>query len=261
MLIEMPPLQPPAGATGTPPAVELSECAADDLPGGRLTTISEPVGLINRLKDDPTGKLFVSVITGPPTPYGVEWSPAGAANPQNPNELWPSVMLSCGAPGDPALNPATMDLASDGTQGEPAPRLARFAQSFAHGANSSICSPSYGSAMAAIAQGLGTVTRGLTCIGAAAPLSARGQPDCAVVETYLDPMKTLLQVPIPLCAADLNMDIQAPCWRTAYDPTLCPAGGNAIEVIPDPSLQDAVGLVYDVSCAVCESTNTTAGCP
>src|SRR5206468_2018764 len=108
------------------------------------------------LKDDPHAKIFVSAIAGPPTPYGVHWSPAGAANPQNPDELWPAVMLSCGAAGDAALNPATMDISSDGTQGEPALRIARFAQSFAHGLSSSICNPSYASTLTDIALGLDT---------------------------------------------------------------------------------------------------------
>ncbi|MES1206819.1 MAG: hypothetical protein ABUS79_12855 [Pseudomonadota bacterium] len=254
-LIAMPPLVPPAGVTGTPPSVELTHCVADDLPGGPLTPVSDVVALINGLKDDPGYKISVSAIAGPPVPYGVQWSPAGAANPQNPGELWPSVMLSCGAPGDAALNPATMDLSSDGTEAEPALRIAQFAQSFAHGLSGSICRPSYATVTTEVAQGLGTVTRGLKCIGTAVPLNALQQPDCTVEATYLNPMNAPLQVPIPFCDADA----QAPCWRAETDATLCPGAGYAVEIIPDVSLQNAAGLVYDVSCATCGS-QSAFGC-
>ncbi|HVY38581.1 MAG TPA: hypothetical protein VHM31_11620 [Polyangia bacterium] len=260
MLIGMPPLALPSDPNGRPPFVELESCAANDLPGGRMTTISDVVSALSLLKGGDSGRIFVSTIAGPAAPYGVAWSPAGAANPANPSELWPSVMLSCGAAGDPALNPATMAVATDGTQGEPALRISRFAQAFPHGLNTSICDPSYGAAMTDVAQGLGSAARGLTCIGAPVPLTASLQPDCTVEATYLTAMTSPVRASIPRCTADLAMDVQAPCWRSAYDTALCPSGGYTIEVIQDPKLQSAAGLVFDVSCAACDSPTPAPGC-
>jgi hypothetical protein len=257
MLTKMPPLTPPATPDGMAASVQLANCVSNDLPGARLASVNDIVAGVRRLKDDPDGKIFVSAIVGPAAPYGIAWSPAGAANPANPGELWPAVMLSCGAPGDPALNPATTNFSPDGTQGEPAVRIARFAQAFQHGLSTSVCNPSYASVMTAIAQGLGTATRGLRCTGARVPLDAQGQPACTVVASYLDPMKTPLQVPIPTCtSAD-----QAPCWRALdEDAAVCPPGGRPIQITPDPSFQDAVGLIYDVSCAVCGTNPAVDGC-
>jgi len=260
LVIGMPPLAPPANATGTPPFVELANCVGNDLAGGRLTSITEVVNALSTLKDGETERIFVSTIAGPPAPYGVAWSPAGAANPGNPDELWPSVMLSCGAGDNPALNPATMALSSDGTQGEPALRISRFAQSFPRGLTSSICDPSYSSAMTEIARGLGTAARGLKCIGAPVPLAPSRQPDCTVEATYLTAMSSPARISIPPCTIDPTLDVQAPCWRSAYDMALCPGGGYAIDVIPDPNLQNASGLVYDVSCATCDGHASAPGC-
>ncbi|HVT06507.1 MAG TPA: hypothetical protein VHO67_03580 [Polyangia bacterium] len=261
MLIGMPPLAPPASAAGTPPSVELASCAANDLTGGRLTTISAVVQDLSFLKDGDLGRIFVSAIAGPPAPYGVAWSPAGAANPGNPSELWPSVMLSCGAKGDPALNPAATLLTTDGTQGEPALRISQFAQSLPHGLNTSLCDASYAPAMIQLAQGLNSAARGLKCIGAPVPLDTSAQPACTVEATYLTQMTSPMRTSIHACTADPAMEIQAPCWRSAYDAALCPKGGYAIEVIPDPNLQNAAGLVFDVSCAACDPGAPAPGCP
>ena len=257
MSLAMPPLLAPMNAPDGATAVELAGCTANDFSDSRLTPVTDVVALVAGLKDDPTDKIFVSAIAGPSTPYGVQWSPAGAANPQDPNELWPSVMLSCGASGDPALNPATMDLSADGTRGEPAVRLAHFAQSFLHGLDASICDPSYAGVMTQIAQGLSTVTRGLKCTGGNVRLGPQSQPDCTVVATYLEPPNTPVQEALPLCVGHP----QAPCWRATDDGTVCPDQGHAIEIIPDPSFQNAAGLVYDVSCTVCDSSKGIPGCP
>ena len=247
MLAAMPPLLPPTAAVPVgPAAVELANCTPNDMPGGRLTTVPDVVAMLGALKDDANDKILVAAITGPAAPYGVQWSPAGAANPQNPNELWPAVMLSCGAPGDPSLNPATMDRSSDGTEGEPALRLGDFSHAFPHGLSSSICDPSYASAMTAIAQGLGTVARGSTCVGSDVRLTALKQPDCTVVASYVDPSNALVHVPIPSCATG----VQTPCWGASNDRAVCPNGGYAITIIPDPSFQNAAGLAYDFSCAL-----------
>jgi hypothetical protein len=66
------------------------------------------------------------------------------------------------------------------------------------------------------------------------------------VASYVDPSNALVQVPIPNCATG----VQTPCWGASNDRAVCPDGGYAITVIPDPSFQNAAGLAYDISCAL-----------
>ncbi len=258
VMLAPPPLGPAPGGPDNAGTEQLDGCVSNDQPGGPLTPVTDIVAQIRRLKAAPDDRIAVSAIIGPTTPYGVRWTPAGAANPQSPDELWPSVMLSCGAAGDPAVNPAGMQRSTDGSSGEPGVRIAEFVEGFPHGVFASVCDPSYATALAAVAADLGDVARGVKCSPSLVPEDAQGQPRCRVTAHYLDARQQPAQRAIANCAA---VDGQSPCWTAgAEGSTECRAGGRPLQVGADPAFAAQPGLVYDVSCPLC-GAGMGDGCP
>jgi len=152
-----PPLKPPTDAqsTATGPTLDLTNCESDDS-NGLVTSVRSFVNGIKALKADPDNQIVVGAIVAPPTPYTVAWLPAAGGQNTTPGELWPVVEHSCGAAGGDDVNPAATVTTSDGSFGDPAVRIAQWAQAFgANGVTAAICDSSYASAFNAIASRIG----------------------------------------------------------------------------------------------------------
>ena len=183
-----PPAQPPADAqvTASGPTLDLTNCESDDS-NGLVTSVSSFVKGIKALKADPDNQIVVGAIVAPPTPYTVAWLPESGGQNTTPGELWPVVEHSCGPAGGDDVNPAATLTTTDGSFGDPAVRIAQWAQAFgANGVTASICDGNYASAFNAIASkigahlpgGSGSVTSsgagGTGATGSALPICANG---------------------------------------------------------------------------------------
>jgi len=249
MMRAAPPLGPLVGGPDDQGIEQLLDCVSNDQPGGPLTPVADLVFAIRSLKPRPDDQIAVAALVGPSAPYGVRWSAAGAANPQNPSEMWPSVILSCGAAGDPGVNPNAVAPSSDGSSGEPGVRIAQFVQAFQRGVLGSICDPSYRITLEPMAAGVADVARGVTCSPGPVPDDGDGQPACTVTARSLDGQAPPVTTPIANCATTGD---QLPCWTAgAQGSSTCPAGKRPFYVDAPRTFTGQAGLVYDVSCQLC----------
>ncbi len=152
-----PPIHPPADAQGTAaaPTLDLTDCVSAE-GGGLLSSVSSFVADIRSLKTDPDNQIVVGAIAAPTAPYTVAWLPSENGEEVKPGELWPQVEHSCGAAGGDGVNPAATDIATDGSFGDPAVRLTQFVNAFgANGVTTSVCDPSYATAVQNIVAKIG----------------------------------------------------------------------------------------------------------
>jgi len=253
----VPPLLPPSNASGNPPILNLTDCEDNTTGSSALTPVSKFVSDIRNLKTDPDHQILVGAITAPPDPYGVVWAPP---NPpptiQQANELWPSVMHSCGAQGGPLVNPMITQTTTDGSFGDPGVRITEFANAFPNSVVASICDASYRQSMLAIANALAKLLRP-TCITGTIQKDDQGQPACAVTNHLTSDNQTSMDVLVPNCAANGN---QAPCWTLQPDMNACPGGGQALTITQDSQAMSATSLDATVECSVCVPGSTAPGC-
>lgn len=234
----MPPLTPPDGGQ----AADLTNCTDNATDSGLLIPVDVLVQQIRSLKADPDHDIAVSAIVGPVVPYGVHWLPAQDTSPNNPDELWPAILHSCGAAGGYGVNPAATQTPADGSFGDPAVRIAQFTGQFAQSAVLSVCDGNYGSAMAPILTRFSSPAPP-TCIDAAASANANGQPTCSVVQ-HVVTGSTEQQNAVPNCddAPDSRV-----CWYGRVGLSSCPAGAWGFS-IEDATLANPSGIYYAVSC-------------
>ncbi|MFL5308031.1 MAG: hypothetical protein ACJ8F1_22640 [Polyangia bacterium] len=249
----MPPLNP-SSAAGTPPMLNLTDCTSNDTDSALLTPVSTFVRDIKGLKTDPDNQIFVAAITAPPDPYTVEWVPPSAGTPAG--ELWPQVMLSCGARGGDDTSPMATQFTTDGTSGRPGVRISQFALAFPNSIVGSVCDPSYGSAMTAIATKLGGLIRG-PCVAGRIQVGSSGQPACTVTNHVRDDSGRTTDVAVQSCAVNGN---QAPCWTLEADTAKCPTGGFSFKLMTDAAAQAATSLTTTVKCSLCQPGSTMPGC-
>jgi hypothetical protein len=94
---------------------------------GMLTPVATIVSQLRALKPFPDQQIIVSAIAGPPTPYQVTWRPAQTSD----TGPWPGIGHSC--------------IATDGSVGDPAVRIAQWVTSFGtNGLFMSVCSDNFG---------------------------------------------------------------------------------------------------------------------
>src|SRR6185369_9283957 len=130
------------GVIGPPPrgAVDgLTDCVSND--HGMLTSVADEIAFLRSLKSNPN-QVFVSAITGPATPYGIELvdrtTPFGVTEPQA--NMKHSCMQSSGEYADPAvrLRQWTMGFGANGLvvpicADDFKPALSQFGGALAHG--------------------------------------------------------------------------------------------------------------------------------
>jgi hypothetical protein len=161
----VPPLNPPADAQGTStaPTLDLANCVDNEQPptgtgSSALTPVSKFVSDIKSLKPDPDNQIVVAAIAGPAAPYTVLWAPEVGGLNTKPGELWPEVMHSCGAIGaGSAVNPKATQNTTDGSFADPGVRIAQFVNAFPNSVLGSVCDPSYGPTMSAVATKVGQI--------------------------------------------------------------------------------------------------------
>jgi hypothetical protein len=232
-----PPLNPPAGAT----TLTLDGCISND-DTGLLTPVSTFVQHIKALKSDPANQILVAAVTGPVTPYTVDWIPNATITPP---ENWPAIAHSCGPTGDMSF-------------ADPAVRIAQFVNAFGDNSKlASICDSTYQSSMTAIANKIGALIKPKCVAGTIQQVN--GQPNCTVTNEVTVMGKTN-DVAIASCASNGGA---APCW-TLNPPSAannCAAGTQALSVSTDPANPTPDSLDSIIQCSTCIAGVSTAGCP
>jgi len=239
--LQQPPLNPPSDATGAVGAqtLTLDSCQSNDTDSGMLIPVSQFISDIKALKPDPDRQIFVAAITGPTTPYTVQWVPPNITPP----ESWPQVEYSCGPTGDESF-------------ADPAIRITQFVNGFHNSVVTSICDDSYQAAMSGIAAGIGGMmtASGSPCLNVTPHQNALGHPDCSITNEGTNAGETKAIV-VRDC---LENGGAAPCWTLAPDATTCPDGGLALMVSPDPANPNVDEVL--ISCEVCRPGVAAPGC-
>jgi len=209
---------PRVGTLGT--VVDLTDChSAED---GVLNRVSEYVQFFKGLKADP-GQVFVSAITGFPTPYDVTWvQPLVTGDPQP----WPQVEHSC--------------TTTAGEYADPAVRLAHLVSGFpGTGLLANICDTTFAPALTEIASFLGQ-RLGPRCLQQALVAGSAGAlalpPGCGVFESLPGAGGTRTEQAIPACGGGAE-----PCYSIAAN-TTC-AGGAEIDITRADTAPDGAVLV------------------
>ncbi len=252
----VPPLTPPASATGTPPIENFTDCEDNETGSSALTPVSQFVNDIKKLKDQPDNQILVAAITAPPDPYGVVWVVPSSPPPGTTGQAWPQVMHSCGAQGGDDVNPMATMHPTDGSFGDPGVRITQFVNSFQNSVVASICDSSYRQSMTAIATKLGALIKP-NCLTGNLQKDSSGNPMCAVTNHLTDGQGNKTDVSVPNCNENGNTP---PCWSLGTDATACPGGGFALKVTPDAAAMNASSLNSTVECSLCVAGSTAPGC-
>jgi hypothetical protein len=189
-----PPRQP-AGET------DLGTCvSAED---GRLYRVKDVVTALKTLKANPN-KVFVSAISGPPTPYKVNVGPSEI---KGDTSMWPFVERSC----------IQTEAGGAQTGADPAVRISQFVTSFgANGVFEDMCSGSFAPAMQAIAEQIGNAM-GAPCLPASVDAAS-----CKWVDHATDAQGQVTSTPLRQCTDSSDT---GPCWLSAQgNNTVCPSG-------------------------------------
>jgi hypothetical protein len=246
--VMIPPLAPPADASGNPPVLNLIGCQDNNTGSNALTPVSKFVEEIKALKADPDHQIGVAAIVAPPDPYSVVWLPPASPPPGTSGQLWPEVMHSCGVAGG-TVNPMATETTTDGSFGDPAVRVAQFVQSFAGGTLTSICDPSYKAAMSAAATHFGYAGSVQSCVVPPGNLQtdAQGDPSCTVVNHLYDSnSKETATVGVPSCTRSAGA---SPCW-TLTPSAMCWNGGLRLHVSLDASASMVSAVETSLLCAL-----------
>lgn len=121
---------------------------------------------------------MVAAITGPASPYGVEWVPPFYMAQGTAGQVWPNVMR--GAAGDAVSNPMATQTTTDGSLADPAVRVSQFVQAFKNNVLGSICDASSLPVMTALATKIGSVMKPPCVAAGKIQLGSQGQPECTV---------------------------------------------------------------------------------
>jgi hypothetical protein len=206
---------------------------------GLLTPVDTYVQGIKGLKTDPTGQILVAAITGPATPYVVQWS----APPVPDTGPWPAVHHSCGSETDPA------------GFADPGVRMAQFVESFGgNGLLYSFCSTNYGPALNTIAMKLSALLAPRCITGQIATRPNSTTLDCTVTDLVPDGKGGTTMTLVPACADNGNT---APCWTLDPGNPAAPPAGNgcpATEHVLNVNRGGAMppdNLRDEVDCSIC----------
>ncbi len=152
-----PPLTPPSDAQGTAtaPTLDLANCEDNEAGTSALTPVSQFVNDIKALKTDPDNQILVAAIAAPTAPYTVAWRPEVGGQNTQPDELWPTIMHSCGPVSFDDVNPAATQHPTDGTFGDPAVRITQFINAFPNGVLGSVCDPNFSGTLSTLASMIG----------------------------------------------------------------------------------------------------------
>jgi hypothetical protein len=246
----MPPLTPPADATGDPPMLALQDCTSNDTDSGLLTPVGKFIKDIRALKKDPDNQILVAAIAAPPAPYGVVWQ----TDTGHTTEAWPEVMHSCGV-GPGVTNPAADTTATDGSFGDPAVRIQQFLNGFQDSVFASVCEPSYAGSLTGIANRINQKFAP-PCVTSKIAKTADGTPDCTVTDRVYDATDdTWGSQSLRNCDQNGN---QPPCWRLENGGTTC--AGQLLTVNESTANKGASSIQRAMECVLCLPGTSQPGC-
>ncbi len=137
---------------------------------------------------------------------------------------------------------------TDGSFGDPAVRIEQFLNGFQGSVFSSVCDPSYASALTNIAKGINQKFAP-PCFTGQIAKKADGTPDCSVIDQALDGSGS--SHALPNCDQNGN---QAPCWTfKTGDPT---CAGQLLEV----TASGTTSVDRSIDCSLCVPGVPRAGC-
>jgi hypothetical protein len=211
-----PALAPPAGATTPDGGTTLSFTNCESNESGGLTPVSKFVADIKALKPDPDNQIGVSAITGPATPYAVQWVASAASD----GAAWPRVAPSCG----------TEDADGGGAFGEPSVRIAQLVNSFQNSVLYSICDANYAQALVPFDAKLEDFVVP-PCIPhnvqSTTDSAGNTHPDCVVTE-HLTTAAETQEISIPPCVGQSPPEGSA-CWMLTLGDAGCSEQGFIVQ--------------------------------
>jgi len=256
----VPPLTPPSDAklTGTTPTLDLANCVDNESGSSALTSVSQFVSDVKKLKSLPDDQILVAAITAPASPYTVAWLPASAGQNTQPGERWPQVEHSCGAAGGDNVNPKATMNPTDGSFGDPGVRISQFVNAFPNSVLASICDASYASSMTAIATKLGQLITPPCITGKIQ--QANGLPMCSVVEHLQDSQGVKKDIALQNCASPGANPAQ--CWSLTAGAMGCTNGSSL--TVTDTVNANPQSENSSVDCSIClpvpAGSTPQAGC-
>jgi hypothetical protein len=223
-----------------------TSCTSNDTEG-YLLGVADTAARLKALKPDPESQILFAAITGPQSPYTVQWKNPSTAD------------TSCGAASCPWPEITHSCTAADGSFADPSVRVSQLAGAFgSNGLLLSICDADFAPALQTIADKIiARVTK--PCVtGQVAKRAGTTSDDCTVATDMPDGQGGFVQQAVPACADTAGA---GPCWRFSAGDAEC--AGQVVEVVPDPSLPAPTAQTIEVQCAVCSPgvADPARGCP
>jgi len=199
------------------------------------------------LKGGDLGKILVSAIAGPPTPYQVVTMSGTTSTGVMEDQPW--IKHSC--------------VAQDMSSGDPGVRIKMWVDAF-HGTFTTICDRTFEPALTQIVNAIGTAM-GPACVEGkvvdADPLTPGLQPNCSFETVTIDAQGNKTKTAIPSCEKSGGL---RPCWSLSSDTQRCPGNTGlpqTLLTIASDGPMPADLAQYEISCAVCEpSASSSDGC-
>jgi hypothetical protein len=208
---------------------------------GILLPVADTAARIKALKRDPDSQIMVAAISGPETPYTVQWK----APKQTDVGPWPEISHSC--------------TAGDGSYADPSVRTTQLVREFGpNGLQLSICGGEFAPALMRIAEKISQFVAKPCITGQVAKKPGTASDDCTVVSRAANDSGQIVERPISACA---DTGGAGPCWRLAPGEGTCTA--QTIDVVPDPTAPAPVWETAAVECSVCAPgvADPARGCP
>ena len=208
---------------------------------GILLPVADTAARIKKLKRDPDSQIMVAAISGPESPYTVQWK----APKQTDVGPWPEISHSC--------------TAADGSYADPSVRTTQLVREFGpNGLQLSICGDEFAPALMRIAEKISQFVAKPCITGQIAKKPGTASDDCSVVSRSPNDSGQIVERPIPACA---DTGGAGPCWRLAPGEGTCTA--QTIDVVPDPAAPAPVWETAAVECSVCAPgvPDPARGCP
>jgi hypothetical protein len=227
--------------------VSYNACTSNDSEGYLLSVV-DTANRIKALKPDPS-QVIVAAITGPATPYTVNWKAPSTAD------------TSCGAASCPWPVIAHSCTAPDTSFADPGVRVGEFVQQFgANGLVLPICSDNFAPSLQRIGDLINASLQPPCITGRVANKPGTQEPDCTVVSHTSNGLGGYVDKTVDACAANGGM---APCWRLTTG--MCGGGqnGQVVDVSVDMNLPTTTAQNATVNCALCinGTSDPDRGCP
>ena len=213
-----------------------------------MLSVVDTANRIKGLKPDPS-QVIVAAITGPATPYTVNWKAPSTAD------------TSCGAASCPWPVIAHSCTAPDTSFADPGVRVGEFVKEFgANGLVLPICSDNFAPSLQRIGDLINASLQPPCITGRVANKAGTQEPDCTVVSHTSNGLGGYVDKTVDACSANGGM---APCWRLTTGACQGGANGQIEDVSVDMNLPTTTAQNATVNCALCinGTSDPDRGCP